>query len=99
MKEEKLNIRILVDGKMQRLEIERSKEEIVREAAKRLEMTLFTIKKEIQLGDPLEHLRLAALQYAIAAVELEYMDKSSKVTKHLEDIEATLEEYLSENSK
>lgn len=99
MEEGKLNIRVLIDGKMQRLEIDRRNEELVREAAKRLNSTIFEYKRDIKMDDATEYLRLAALQYAISAVEHEFKEKASVVTKHLKEIEATLEEHLSEIGK
>lgn len=77
-------------------EIPTDTEEIVREAAKRLNSTVFEYRSRYKLDSADSYLRLAALQFATLAVENEYKEKTSAVTTYLKKIEETLEEHLSE---
>lgn len=77
-------------------EIPADTEEIVREAAKRLNSTVFEYRSKYNLDSVDSYLRLAALQYATMAVENEYKEKTSAVTQYLKKIEETLEEHLLE---
>lgn len=97
-----LKIKVLVDGKIQELEVGRSEadaEELVREAAKRLNSTLFEYRKNLKLDDANDYLRLVALQYAAMVVEREYKDKNSAEQKQLFELEARLEGHLEEIKK
>lgn len=100
MKKDILPIKVLIDGKEQKFEIDKySKdrerdEEIVREAAKRLNSRLFEYRRDFKLDDAGAYLRMVALQYAIEVVEREYNDKASTTTKQLKDIEDILEQHL-----
>lgn len=95
MKEDILKIKVLVDGRLQTLDIHRDAEQVVREAAKRLNSKLFEYRRDYKLDSADDYLRMVALQYAISVVESEYREDASILTKQLKDIEDSLSEHLS----
>lgn len=91
-----MKIKVIVDGRYQELEIQKEAEEIVREAAKRINSMLFDSRRELKLDDPNDYIRLVALQFATVVVQNEYNDKASTITNDLKEVEAKLEEHLTE---
>ncbi len=99
-----LEIHVVIDGKRIKFEIPNNSEretteEIVREAADRFNKTLSLLRKSYKLDDADEYWRMAALGYAVKAVEYEYIDRGSKVAQRLLETEKQLEEYLDKQMK
>lgn len=96
MSDDKLKIKVIVDGRYQELEIQKDAEEIVREAAKRVNSMLFDSRSKFKLDDTGDYIRLVALQFATVAVQNEYNDKASTMANDLKEVQAKLEEHLTE---
>lgn len=99
MEKDKLKINIIIDGKKQQLEIKKDAEEVVREAAKRVNDMLFEYRKLLKLNDPSDYMGFVALQQAMIAVEHEFRDRDSSLNKDLADLENLISEHLAELKK
>ncbi len=99
MADKVLKIKVEVCGRYLEFEIEDNEdrataEEIIREAAKRLNHSAIRFRGQYKLKELDMELRMAALQQAAIAVEYEYNDRGSKVAKSLLETERVLEEHL-----
>ena len=96
MESKKLKIKVLVDGKYLQLEINRDSEQVVRDAALRLNGKLFEYKSGLKLDTAEDYLRIVALQYAVEVVNNEYRDKEATLNSDLSTLESKLNKTLSE---
>lgn len=96
MEKDKLKINVIIDGKKQQLDINREDEEVVREAAKRVNSMLFEYRKLLNLNDPSDYINIVALQQAMIAVEYEFRDRDSSLNRDLEGLENKINQHLTE---
>lgn len=93
--EEKLSIRINVGDRFYPLKIDRTDEEKIRKAAKKINDTLLQYKqKGFTDKDDQDFLAMVALQFGTKLIEYEEMENISPVMEELKEVERELEEYL-----
>jgi len=93
--EEKLSIRINIADRFYPLKIDRTDEEKIRKASKKINDTLFQYKqKGFTDKDDQDFLAMVALQFVTKLVEYEDMENISPVIEELKEVEKELDEYL-----
>ncbi len=102
MADRTLKIKVMVDGKHQELDLpgfglsgeSEATEQIIREAAKRINGTLFEYKQRWIADDPFDPLRRTALKFAAMVVQDEIEDSGSIVASELSKLEVLLDNHL-----
>jgi len=97
--DEKFLIHVEIGDKTYALRINRSEEEVVREAAKQLRKKLLQYRQkfsqsELEIKDLLA---MVALQYAIQKLQLEDIDSVTPIADKLEQLTGEIEVYLEAN--
>lgn len=96
MSENKININVSIAGRPYSLTIERSEEEGVREAAKKVNQTIRDYSNAFEYKDHQDLFAMMALQFATNSIQLEY-EKSFRdkhMMKKLSEIDDLLEEHI-----
>lgn len=93
--EKKLNIKINVDGRPLKLEVDNIlQEEIYRKAEKEIANTLVKYKRSWKLDHPDDYIRMVTLGFAAKCINTEYNDIESVISNELRSIESDLENYF-----
>nr|WP_320119160.1 cell division protein ZapA [uncultured Marinifilum sp.] len=92
--EKKLSIKVGVAGRSYPLNIDRSKEEVIRKAAKMIDEKVMQYKQRYKDKDTQDFLAMASLQYVIKVLELENTADVAPVFNELKTMERELSDFL-----
>ena len=92
--EEKLSIRVNIADRFYPLKIDRSEEERIRKAAKKINDTITQYKNKYGDKDLQDFLSMVALQYATKTLEFEEVTDDSYFIQEVKDITRELDEYI-----